>query len=59
MKLLADSSGNILDDEDLISALKDSKVTSAGIIIKFEQADKLEKEIEKIRNNYRPVAIRG
>ncbi|KAI8850637.1 hypothetical protein BC829DRAFT_441991 [Chytridium lagenaria] len=57
--LLFNSEGNILDDEELIQTLNQSKVTSAAIKERVSQAETTEKEINIVRERYRPVAIRG
>jgi dynein heavy chain, axonemal len=59
LKLLFNSQGNILDDEELINTLNQSKVTSAAIKERVSQAEKTEIEINTAREKYRPVAIRG
>ncbi|GMH32802.1 hypothetical protein BSKO_00636 [Bryopsis sp. KO-2023] len=57
--MLSNSQGNILDDEELINTLSQSKVTSNEIAAKVEEAEKTEKEIDETRELYRPVAIRA
>ncbi|KAI9363382.1 dynein heavy chain and region D6 of dynein motor-domain-containing protein [Zopfochytrium polystomum] len=59
LKLLFASEGNILDDEELINTLNQSKVTSAAIKERVVQAESTEKEINIAREKYWPVAIRG
>ncbi|KAJ3281611.1 Dynein heavy chain 6, axonemal [Borealophlyctis nickersoniae] len=59
LKLLFNSQGNILDDEELINTLNQSKITSAAIKERVSQAEATEKEINIAREKYRPVAIRG
>ncbi|KAI9333548.1 dynein heavy chain and region D6 of dynein motor-domain-containing protein [Obelidium mucronatum] len=59
LKLLFNSEGNILDDEELINTLNQSKVTSAAIKERVSLAEKTEVEINTAREKYRPVAIRG
>ncbi|KAI8925763.1 dynein heavy chain and region D6 of dynein motor-domain-containing protein [Entophlyctis helioformis] len=59
LKLLFNSQGNILDDEELISTLNQSKVTSAAINERVLQAEQTEQDINMAREKYRPVAIRG
>ena len=56
--MLSNSQGNILDDEELINTLAQSKVTSNEITEKVAIAEKTEKEIDKTRELYRPVANR-
>jgi len=59
LKMLANSSGNILDDEELISWLAKSKVTSTAINVRMVEAEKTNAEINSTRELYRPVATRG
>ncbi|KAI9348792.1 dynein heavy chain and region D6 of dynein motor-domain-containing protein [Zopfochytrium polystomum] len=59
LKMLFNSQGNILDDEELIDTLNQSKVTSAAIKERVVQAEVTELEINSAREKYRPVAIRG
>ena len=55
--MLAESSGNILDDEGLITTLAQSKVTSNEIQVKAEEAAKTEVLIDETREKYRPIAF--
>jgi len=57
--MLSNSQGNILDDEELINTLAQSKVTSNEIAAKVAEAEETEKEIDATRELYRPVAIRA
>eukprot|EP00752_Nemacystus_decipiens_P017827 g15983.t1 len=57
--MLANASGNILDDEDLIDALSQSKVTSKAINERLTEAEHTTKEINDTREDYRVVATRG
>ncbi|XP_047672459.1 dynein axonemal heavy chain 6 isoform X2 [Tachysurus fulvidraco] len=59
LKLLFTSQGNILDNEELINALQESKVTSEAIKFRLEEAEATELMINTAREKYRPVAIRG
>merc|ERR1711871_1310015 len=59
LKLLSESTGNILDDHVLIETLSESKKTSNQINIKMADAEETEKEIDLTRESYRPVAVRG
>eukprot|EP01028_Stygiella_incarcerata_P009150 TRINITY_DN426_c0_g1_i1.p1 TRINITY_DN426_c0_g1~~TRINITY_DN426_c0_g1_i1.p1 ORF type:complete len:4140 (-),score=1088.60 TRINITY_DN426_c0_g1_i1:191-12610(-) len=59
LKLLSESSGDILEDEVLINTLAKSKVTSDEINEKVKEAEETEKEIDITRNRYRPVAFRA
>lgn len=51
--------GNILDDEDLIDALSQSKITSKAINERLTEAEHTTKEINDTREDYRVVATRG
>ncbi|KNE58518.1 hypothetical protein AMAG_04085 [Allomyces macrogynus ATCC 38327] len=59
LRLLYNSQGNILDDEELILTLNQSKVTSGAITDRLIQAEQTEKAINSAREKYRPVALRG
>ena len=59
LKLLFESEGNILDNEDLINILNDSKVTSATISKRLKEAEHTEEKISAAREKYRIVATRG
>ena len=51
--------GSILDREDLISTLGDSKVTAKTLEKRVVEAEETEASIDRLRNHYRPVATRG
>jgi dynein heavy chain len=57
--MLSHSTGNILDDHELIETLATSKVTSTQIKEKVAEAEITEREIDTTRELYRPIAIRG
>ena len=59
LQMLARASGNILDDEELIDALAQSKVTSTGIGQRLREAEATKEEIDEARERYRVVARRG
>merc|ERR1711871_1582844 len=59
LHLLANSQGNILDDEVLINTLASSKVTSEDIKVKVEAAEVTSAEIAETSEKYVPVAFRG
>ncbi|CAF0752073.1 unnamed protein product [Brachionus calyciflorus] len=59
LKMLFESEGNILDNEELVNTLNDSKTTSAAISRRLEEAEKTEANISTAREKYRPVASRG
>jgi len=59
LKMLAESKGNILDDEELINTLADSKTTSAIITERVQESEKTNSEVTKMRNSYRTAARRG
>ncbi|XP_023141924.2 dynein axonemal heavy chain 6 isoform X2 [Amphiprion ocellaris] len=59
LKLLFTSKGNILDNEELVQTLQESKVTSEAIKYRLEEAETTELMINSARERYRPVATRG
>jgi dynein heavy chain len=59
LKLLAESEGDILEDESLIIVLGEAKVTSDEISVKVAEAEKTEMEIDLTREKYRPTAYQG
>eukprot|EP00929_Paragymnodinium_shiwhaense_P038458 TRINITY_DN20312_c0_g1_i3.p1 TRINITY_DN20312_c0_g1~~TRINITY_DN20312_c0_g1_i3.p1 ORF type:complete len:2030 (-),score=489.14 TRINITY_DN20312_c0_g1_i3:63-5702(-) len=59
LKLLSESSGNILDDEVLISTLAESKTTSKDVNARVKEAEIAAVEIEKACQLYTQVATCG
>ena len=59
LTLLFSSEGNILDNEELIETLNESKETSGIIASRLEDAESTEEEITINREGYRSVATRG
>ncbi|XP_074052253.1 dynein axonemal heavy chain 6 isoform X2 [Macrotis lagotis] len=59
LKMLFTSEGNILDNEELINTLQDSKITSGAIKNRLQEAESTEKMINAAREKYRPVATQG
>ncbi|KAI8731251.1 dynein heavy chain 6, axonemal isoform X3, partial [Biomphalaria glabrata] len=59
LKLLFESEGNILDNEELINTLNDSKVTSTVIKQRLAESETTEEKISVAREKYRCVAERG
>ena len=60
LKGLSDSTEDtILDDQNLIDTLKNSKTTSAEISVRVKESIELEKTIDQTRLLYRSVSTRG
>ncbi|KAK4872624.1 hypothetical protein RN001_014653 [Aquatica leii] len=59
LRLLFASEGNILDDEELIETLNESKETSAVIAARLIETEATEEKISIAREKYRCVATRG
>merc|ERR1719261_708508 len=59
LRLLSESSGNILDDQVLIDTLAQSKKTSVEVNERVSAAEILGAEIKIACNRYYPVATRG
>jgi dynein heavy chain len=57
--MLANSQGNILDDAELITTLKASKVTSTEVNAQVALATETKDKIDAACEGYRPVAKRG
>jgi len=56
---LTSSTGNLLDDTELMDVLNATKTQSKEVSIKLADAEIKTKEIQEKREQYRPVAIRG
>ncbi|KAF7987651.1 hypothetical protein HCN44_003514 [Aphidius gifuensis] len=59
LSMLFNSGDNILDNEELIESLNDSKETSKIIGTRVIDSEKTEQDIIKARDKYRSVATRG
>ena len=60
LKLLSESQiEEILDEDNLINILEDSKKTSKEIFLRIQQSVEVEVEINETRSKYKRVAIRG
>jgi len=59
LRKLATATGNILDDVDLIGVLSRSKATAMEITERVKESAITSASIQKIREQYRPMAERG
>ncbi|TNJ27740.1 IAD-4 Dynein heavy chain [Giardia muris] len=59
LRMLSESTGDILSDESLIETLSQSQKTSQEIAAKVAESEQTEKEIDTARELYRPVATRA
>uniref|UniRef100_A0A1B6CU24 AAA+ ATPase domain-containing protein n=1 Tax=Clastoptera arizonana TaxID=38151 RepID=A0A1B6CU24_9HEMI len=59
LKLLFASEGNILDDEELVEILNQSKETAGIIATRLTESEATEEKISTAREKYRVVASRG
>mmetsp|Transcript_53278 Transcript_53278/g.159518 ORF Transcript_53278/g.159518 Transcript_53278/m.159518 type:complete len:3881 (-) Transcript_53278:473-12115(-) len=59
LRELSSSTGNILDNEDLISTLENTKQKASEIRDRLVSAEATKAEINTARSSYRPVACRG
>ncbi len=59
LRELATSTGNMLDNTELIRTLEDTKTKASEVSEKLKLATKTSKDIERLRDGYRPAAKRG
>ena len=59
LKCLSENTGNLLDDEELVSVLENTKAKSAEVSLKLNTADEAKRSIDEKREQFRPVATRG
>ncbi len=59
LERLSENTGNLLDDEELIGVLADTKSKSIDVKEKLIAAAEMRKNINEKREQYRPVATRG
>ena len=59
LKRLTDTKGSLLDDEDLIGILADTKAKADEVKLKLQEADETKLQIDEKREQYRSVATRG
>jgi len=59
LERLSENSGNLLDDEELILVLADTKSKSTDVKEKLIAAAEMRKNINEKREQFRPVATRG
>ncbi|KAL3312842.1 Dynein heavy chain 2, axonemal [Cichlidogyrus casuarinus] len=59
LRLLNESKGSLLDDEELVNTLQTSKTTSFEVTEQLQIAETTEKEIDTAREGYRPCAQRA
>ena len=59
LQKLTETQGSLLDDEDLIGILADTKQKATEVSLKLVQADETKKQIDEKREQYRSVATRG
>ncbi|KPI87221.1 putative dynein heavy chain [Leptomonas seymouri] len=59
LHLLGSSTGNILDNEQLVNTLQEAKSTSESVGNALRLAEETQRDIGAARDRYRPVAQRG
>jgi dynein heavy chain, axonemal len=59
LRLLNETTGSLLDDEELVNTLQRSKVTSEEVTSQLFIAEETEKKIDEARLGYRSAAVRS
>ena len=59
LERLANATGNLLDDTELMDVLNNTKNQAKEVQVKLADAELKTKEINEKREQYRPVAVRG
>ncbi|KAL2092820.1 hypothetical protein ACEWY4_012618 [Coilia grayii] len=59
LRELATSTGNMLDNVELVQTLEETKSKAAEVFEKLKLAEKTSVDIDKLRDGYRPAAKRG
>lgn len=59
LRELATSTGNMLDNVELIETLENTKSKAAVVLEQLKLSAETQKDIEKLRDGYRPAAKRG
>uniref|UniRef100_A0A3B4ZWS6 Dynein heavy chain ATP-binding dynein motor region domain-containing protein n=1 Tax=Stegastes partitus TaxID=144197 RepID=A0A3B4ZWS6_9TELE len=59
LRELATSTGNMLDNTELINTLEETKSKASEVSLKLQLAEKTAMDIDKLRDGYRPAAKRG
>ncbi|XP_064639639.1 dynein axonemal heavy chain 2-like isoform X2 [Lineus longissimus] len=59
LKLLNEAQGSLLDDEQLVNTLQDSKKTSQDVTEQLQTSEQTEVKIDAAREGYRPCAQRA
>merc|ERR1711968_384505 len=59
LRLLSESTGSLLDDEELVNTLQQSKTISEEVTQQLQVAEETEKKIDAAREGYRLAAIRS
>ena len=59
LRELATSTGNMLDNVELVQTLEETKTKATEVMEKLTEAVRTSADIEKLRDGYRPAAKRG
>nr|KAI8735296.1 dynein heavy chain 6; axonemal-like [Biomphalaria glabrata] len=59
LSMLHSTEGHLLDDQDLVQTLQDSKTKSQEIYLRVAESEETEKNLNIARKRYLPVATRG
>ncbi|KAL6114194.1 dnah10 [Pungitius sinensis] len=59
LRELATSTGNMLDNTELVQTLEETKSKASEVLEKLQLAEKTSMDIDELRDDYRPAAKRG
>jgi dynein heavy chain len=59
LQMLSETQGSLLEDENLVITLQESKETSTAVKKKLKVAEVTEKKIDEARSGYKPISIRA
>ena len=59
LRLLSEAEGSLLDDEELVLTLQDSKKTAIQVTKQLQVSEETEIKIDEARNSYKPISVQA